>query len=71
MGFFVARLAVQLPMYLADQVAALGAARIVMGTPLFAAVIIVTWFAVRRVAKSSDDSKPDIVGSTGQTAPPE
>ncbi|MCW2287836.1 uncharacterized protein DUF3159 [Leucobacter luti] len=71
LAMFVARLAVQLPMYLAEQVTALGAARIAMGTPLFAAVIIVTWFGVRRVAKSSDDSKPDIVGSTGQTAPPE
>ncbi|WP_025132843.1 DUF3159 domain-containing protein [Leucobacter sp. PH1c] len=71
LAMFVARLAVQLPMYLSEQVAALGTARIVMGTPLFAAVIAVTWFAVRRVSKSSDDSKPDIVGSTGQNAPPE
>ncbi|WP_130455534.1 DUF3159 domain-containing protein [Leucobacter luti] len=71
LAMFIARLAVQLPMYLSEQVAALGTARIVMGTPLFAAVIIVTWFGVRRVAKSSDESKPDIVGSTGHIAPPE
>lgn len=71
LAMFVARLAVQLPMYLSEQVAALGTARIMMGTPLFVAVIVVTWFGVRRVTKSSDDSRPDSVGSIGQTAPPE
>lgn len=71
LAMFVARLVVQLPMYLGEQVAALGTARIIMGTPLFAAVIAVTWFAVRRVTKSSDDSRADIVESTGQNAPPE
>lgn len=71
LAMFVARLAVQLPMYLSEQVAALGTARIVMGTPLFVAVIVVTWFGVRRVTKSSDDSRPDSVGSIGQSAPPE
>ncbi|WP_125099745.1 DUF3159 domain-containing protein [Leucobacter chromiireducens] len=71
LALFVARLAVQLPMYLGEHVAALGTARIVMGTPLFAAVIVVTWYVVRRVTKSSDDSRPDIVDNTGHNAPPE
>lgn len=70
LALFVARLAVQLPMYLAEEVAALGTARIVMGTPLFVAGIVVTWFVVRRLPKSSDDSGDDIVGSTGQNALP-
>lgn len=55
-GLFVARLAVQLPMYMADHVGALGIARIVMGVPLFATVVIVTWFAFRKIRSSSDDS---------------
>ncbi|QRZ60882.1 DUF3159 domain-containing protein [Rothia sp. ZJ932] len=42
-GMFVLRLAVQVPLYLADQVGALGTARLVMGTPLYAAVIWLTW----------------------------
>ncbi|KUF06979.1 DUF3159 domain-containing protein [Leucobacter sp. G161] len=56
LGLFVARLAVQLPMYLAERVEALGVARIVMGVPLFAVIIVVTWFVVRRLQSSSDDS---------------
>lgn len=42
-GMFVARLIVQVPLYLADNVGALGAARLVMGVPLYAAVIWLTW----------------------------
>ncbi len=71
LAMFVARLAVQLPMYLSEQVAALGAARIVMGTPLFVAVIVLTWFGVRRATKSSDELPPDSVENTGHSAPPE
>lgn len=56
LALFIARLAVQLPMYLAERVEALGTARIVMGVPLFAVIIVVTWFAVRRLRSSSDDS---------------
>lgn len=55
LGLFVARLAVQLPMYLSERVEALGFARIAMGVPLFAIVIIVTWFSVQRLRSSSDD----------------
>ena len=55
LGLFVARLAVQVPMYLAERVEALGVARIVMGVPLFAVIIGVTWFAVQRLRPSSDD----------------
>lgn len=42
-AMFVARLLVQVPLYLADHVGALGAARLVMGTPLYAAVLWLTW----------------------------
>ena len=66
LAMFVARLAVQLPMYLGEHLGALATARIVMGTPLFALVIIVTWFGVRSVTKSSDEDSRDIVDNTGE-----
>lgn len=47
-GMFAARLAVQLPLYLQgeDAVGWLGTARLVMGVPLFALVLWVTWLLV-------------------------
>lgn len=59
LGLFVARLAVQLPLYISEQVEALGIARIVMGVPLFAGVIIATWFAIRRLDQSSDEQSAE------------
>jgi hypothetical protein len=47
-ALFVARLAVQLPLYLASAVVALGIARTAMGLPLFAAGLWLTWRLVRR-----------------------
>ncbi len=49
-GLFVLRLAVQVPLYQAGAVTALGVARLVMGLPLFAAAVWVTWLAVRRAS---------------------
>ncbi|HWI31930.1 MAG TPA: DUF3159 domain-containing protein [Microbacterium sp.] len=46
-GLFAARLIVQVPLYLADDVAALGTLKLVMGLPLFAPLVAVTWLAVR------------------------
>lgn len=46
-GLFVARLAVQLPFYFANDIAALGTFKLIMGLPLFAPLIAVTWLAVR------------------------
>ncbi|MGC5616263.1 DUF3159 domain-containing protein [Georgenia sp. Z1491] len=46
-GVFAARLAVQVPLYLAGEVAALGVARLVMGIPLFALAAWFTWALVR------------------------
>jgi uncharacterized membrane protein len=46
-ALFFARLAVQLPLYLTDQVTALGTLKLVMGLPLFAPLIAVTWLVVR------------------------
>lgn len=47
LALFVLRLAVQVPLYLADQVTWLGVARITMGIPLFGLVIIFTWLIIR------------------------
>jgi hypothetical protein len=48
-GLFALRLAVQVPLYLADQVGALGVARLVMGVPLFALAVWVTWVVLKAV----------------------
>lgn len=47
-GLFLTRLAVQLPLYLAAAVVALGVARTAMGLPLFALGLWLTWLLVRR-----------------------
>ena len=59
---FAARLAVQLPLYFAGDVTALGTIKIIMGLPMFAPMIAVTWLAVRalyppRAAK--DETTPE------------
>ncbi|MFK3679047.1 DUF3159 domain-containing protein [Microbacterium sp. NPDC090218] len=46
-ALFFTRLAVQLPLYLAGDVTALGTLKLVMGLPLFAPLIAVTWLVVR------------------------
>lgn len=53
---FSARLAVQLPLYFAGAVEALGIARLVMGVPLFAIIVLFTWLILSRASLSSDDS---------------
>ena len=69
LALFVLRLAVQLPMYMAGRTAELGVARIVMGIPLFAVIIVVTWFAIRRVRPSSDDSGRENGVISGENTP--
>jgi hypothetical protein len=46
-ALFAARLAVQLPLYFAGDVTALGTLKLLMGLPLFAPLVAVTWLAVR------------------------
>jgi hypothetical protein len=47
-GLFIVRIVVQLPLYLAGAVVALGVARTAMGLPLFALGIWLTWLMIRR-----------------------
>ncbi|MRG58598.1 DUF3159 domain-containing protein [Agromyces sp. CFH 90414] len=46
-GFFVLRLVVQVPLYLVDNVQALGLTRLLMGVPLYALMLVFTWLVVR------------------------
>ena len=48
-ALFYVRLAVQLPLYFAGDVTALAATKLVMGIPLFAPLVAVSWLAVRAV----------------------
>lgn len=56
LAMFVARLAIQLPLFYSGQVEALGVARLVMGVPLFALVVILTWMVLSRLRESFDVS---------------
>jgi hypothetical protein len=46
-ALFAMRLGVQVPLYLAEQAGALAATKLVMGLPLYAAALWVTWLMVR------------------------
>lgn len=48
-ALFALRLGVQVPLYLAEQTAALAATKLLMGLPLYAAVLWVTWLMIRAV----------------------
>jgi len=50
-GFFSARLLVQVPLYLAGQVELLAASRVVMGAPAYAGLLALTWVLIRRIAR--------------------
>ncbi|WP_311245205.1 DUF3159 domain-containing protein [Microbacterium sp. WCS2018Hpa-23] len=56
-ALFFARLAVQLPLYLAGDVTALGTLKLIMGLPLFAPLIAVTWLIVRALYPRASDAE--------------
>ncbi len=53
-ALFFARLGVQLPLYFSGDVATLGTLKLVMGLPLFAPLLAVTWLAVRALYPPGD-----------------
>lgn len=55
-ALFYLRLAVQLPFYFAGDVTTLGTLKLVMGLPLFAPLVAVTWLAVRAVYPRQHDT---------------
>lgn len=48
-GFFASRLLVQLPLYFSGQVEALALARALMGAPLYAGLLALTWVLLKRI----------------------
>ena len=56
-GLFSLRLAVQLPLYLASALTALGAARVAMGIPLFAIGIWLSWLILPHPARAAARSR--------------
>lgn len=54
LALFFIRLVVQIPLYLMNNVALLGIARLLMGIPLFVLVIIFTWLILRAFAPGED-----------------
>lgn len=58
-ALFFARLAVQLPLYFAGDVTALGTLKIIMGLPLFAPMVAVTWLVVRALyPRNTSEQRP-------------
>lgn len=58
-AMFIARLAVQLPLYWADDIAALGTARLVMGVPLYAMTLWLAWLVSRPVPEPLTTARSD------------
>ena len=57
-GMFALRLAVQVPLYLADAVAALGTAKLAMGVPLYALTLWGAWLLARDAGAASETQGP-------------
>ncbi len=57
-GLFSLRLAVQLPLYLASALTALGVARVAMGIPLFAVGIWLSWLILRPTLHEQSERDP-------------
>jgi len=57
---FTLRLAVQVPLYLESSVGWLGTARLVMGLPMWALVLWITWLLVRRRAAAEEQSESPV-----------
>lgn len=54
LGMFVTRIAVEVPLYVAHDVAALGVVKLVLGLPLYAPVVMLTWLFVRGMFAEED-----------------
>lgn len=70
LGLFIFRLAVQVPLYFMDQVNALGAARLVMGVPLYVGVLVLAWLITRprtNAAQQEQGAAQQTQGTAEQT----
>lgn len=52
-AMFLFKLAVQLPLYLNDKIVALGVARVAMGLPLMAIVVVISWRILKKGPRES------------------
>lgn len=66
LAMFALRLAVQVPLFIADEVTALGIARVTMGLPLYALVILFTWMIVRGLPPLKPSDEPKIQSQNDQ-----
>jgi hypothetical protein len=66
-GMFLLRVAVQLPLYFASALWALGVARLAMGWPLFFIAVWLSWLVLRPIYSEERDSATDHVAGA---APP-
>lgn len=57
MGVLATRLAVQLPLYFSGETEALAATRLLLGVPLYAAALWVTWLMVRSIQAPDDQAE--------------
>jgi len=53
-GLFILRLAVQLPLYFSGNVEWLGSTKLLMGIPLYAPLLVVSWLVVRGLYRAPD-----------------
>jgi hypothetical protein len=63
-ALFAARLVVQVPLFLADNTAALAIAHLVMGVPLYVPVLLVTWLLVRGAYPAAAGAAASAEGSS-------
>lgn len=61
-GMFFLRFVVQLPLYLTDSVTTLGIVNVVLGLPLFALTLWLTWLLIRDVVRHHVDSRAEPAG---------
>jgi hypothetical protein len=55
-AMYALRVGIEVPLYLASNDAALGIAKIVLGVPLYALVLVATWFLIRSVLPQNPES---------------
>lgn len=71
-AMFVVRLSVQVPLYLAEDVVALGVAKIAMGWPLFLLCLYLSWLVISRARKRVHEAEGrGSVASVDPVAQPE
>lgn len=58
-GLFLLRLAVELPLYFSGNIAWLGAMKLIMGIPLYAPLLVVSWLAVRSLYREPATARVD------------